>query len=80
MPAEAGRLLWRCRRGMKELDLLLERFARERYASASACQKEAFAALLELPDPVLAEYFLGHAIPAEPRLAEITALITAHRL
>jgi len=26
--AELGRLLWRCRRGMKELDLLLERFGR----------------------------------------------------
>jgi antitoxin CptB len=31
--ATAGRLLWRCRRGMKELDVLLERFARKRFAS-----------------------------------------------
>ena len=26
--AAAGRMLWRCRRGMKELDVLLERYAR----------------------------------------------------
>ncbi|MGH8260259.1 MAG: succinate dehydrogenase assembly factor 2, partial [Steroidobacteraceae bacterium] len=30
-PPADSRLLWRCRRGMKELDLLLERFAREDY-------------------------------------------------
>jgi len=34
--ADAGRLLWRCRRGMKELDVLLERFARARFAPGSA--------------------------------------------
>src|SRR6201981_966336 len=28
-PRETGRLLWRCRRGMKELDVILERYARE---------------------------------------------------
>ena len=31
MELETRRLLWRCRRGMKELDILLERFAREQY-------------------------------------------------
>jgi antitoxin CptB len=80
MSEEQRRLLWRCRRGMKELDLLLERFARERYAGASESQKRAFAALLELPDPVLADYFFGHASPAEPQLAELARLITAPRV
>jgi succinate dehydrogenase flavin-adding protein (antitoxin of CptAB toxin-antitoxin module) len=65
---------------MKELDLLLERFARERYAGASEGQKAAFASLLELPDPLLAEYFFGHAVPDEPQLAEVTGLITAPRV
>jgi antitoxin CptB len=74
------RLLWRCRRGMKELDLLLERFVRERYAATSGAQKDAFAQLLELPDPLLADYFFGHATPAEPQLVELTRLITEHRV
>jgi len=74
------RLLWRCRRGMKELDLLLERFVRERYAGASILQKQAFAQLLELPDPTLADYFFGHAIPPEPQFVELTRLITAPRV
>ncbi|MBX5462922.1 MAG: succinate dehydrogenase assembly factor 2 [Steroidobacteraceae bacterium] len=76
---EARRLLWRCRRGMKELDILLERFARERYGAASDSEKCAFARLLDLPDPELAGYLLGHATPAEPDLAHLTRLILAPR-
>jgi antitoxin CptB len=76
---ETRRLLWRCRRGMKELDILLERFARERYESAPVEQKRAFARLLELPDPDLADYFFGYATPDEPELARLTQLIATHQ-
>jgi antitoxin CptB len=79
MQPETRRLLWRCRRGMKELDILLERFARERYESAPVEQKRAFARLLELPDPDLADYFFGHATPDEPELARLTQLIATHQ-
>jgi antitoxin CptB len=79
MDTEARRLLWRCRRGMKELDVLLERFARERYGTASAAEKSAFARLLDLPDPDLADYFFGHATPEEPELAHLARLIATHR-
>jgi antitoxin CptB len=79
MDTEARRLLWRCRRGMKELDVLLERFAREQYGTASAAEKSAFARLLDLSDPDLADYFFGHATPEEPELAHLTRLIATHR-
>ena len=64
---------------MKELDVLLERFARERYAQVSADDQRAFARLLELPDPDLADYFFGHAVPPEPDLARLPRLIAAPR-
>jgi len=64
---------------MKELDILLERFARERYDAASDAERRAFARLLDLPDPELAGYLLGHATPAEPDLAHLTRLIVAPR-
>ncbi|HTT00771.1 MAG TPA: succinate dehydrogenase assembly factor 2 [Steroidobacteraceae bacterium] len=64
-------LLWRCRRGMKELDVLLERFARERYATAPIERRRAFERLLELPDPLLADYLLGHELPSDRDLAEL---------
>ena len=75
---ELGRLLWRCRRGMRELEALLERFAREEYVQAPGAQRRAFELLLELPDPAIAAYLLGTDRPAEPALAALTDRL-AHR-
>jgi antitoxin CptB len=69
-PCAPGRLRWRCRRGMKELDVLLERFAQRVWLEASAEECRVFTELLELPDPLLAGYLLGGATPAEPHLAQ----------
>ena len=68
---EARRLLWRCRRGMKELDVLLERFARRELPGASSQQRQTLTRLLELPDPELVDYLLGQAIPPDPELARL---------
>ncbi len=38
-------LRWRCRRGMKELDVLLARYVDERFCAASPAEQEAFRAL-----------------------------------
>src|SRR5689334_7187180 len=72
---EARRLMWRCRRGMKELDLLLERFARGELAVADPGRRRNLARLLELPDPVLVDYLLGQGLPPEPELAELVLRI-----
>ena len=65
-----GRLRWRCRRGMKELDVLLERFAQQLLPQASAADCRVFSEVLDLPDPLLAGYLLGGEVPAEPHLAQ----------
>ena len=75
LDAEGRRLLWRCRRSMKELDLVLERFAREELRCASREQRLTFARFLELPDPVLADYLLGDVTPPEPQLAQLVRRI-----
>jgi antitoxin CptB len=75
---QARRLLWRCRRGMKELDLMLERFVRERLACASRAERAAFEKLLTLPDPQLAEYLLGGNTPPEAELALLTGAIRTY--
>jgi hypothetical protein len=48
LDAQARRLLWRCRRGMKELDVMLERFAREALAHAAPQERRALEELLSL--------------------------------
>jgi len=74
---EARRLLWRCRRGMKELDVLLERYVRSRLPMASGEEREQLSRLLELPDPLLADYLFGHATAIERPLAGLVAAIRA---
>jgi antitoxin CptB len=75
-PQELGRLRWRCRRGMRELDELLRRYVDERYAYASSEHQAAFRALLDAPDPLIHAYCLGLEAPPTPVLASLIRLIT----
>ena len=77
MAGEAGRLRWRCRRGMKELDILLTRYIDERFYTASPQEQEAFRGLLEIQDPVIYAYCLGQERPPE-HLAVLIERITAN--
>ena len=70
-----SRLAWRCRRGTKELDLLLLGWLARCFDSATAPERAAFAALLELPDPELADCLLGVQRPLDARLAGAVAAI-----
>jgi len=71
LSADRSLLAWRCRRGVKELDLLLLAWLEGYFEAATAEQRAGFAALLELPDPELACYLLGRepAVPARLRAA-----------
>jgi antitoxin CptB len=72
-----GILEWRCRRGMKELDLLLVRYLRERYATASSEERAAFAEFLELPDPDIARYLIAGDVPDDSRHAALCRALVA---
>jgi antitoxin CptB len=48
--AESRRLAWRCRRGLLELDIVLQRFVAQHYDGLSAAELTAFDAMLALPD------------------------------
>jgi antitoxin CptB len=76
MPIEHGRLRWRCRRGMKELDILLTRYLDERYGNAPTEEQEAFRGLLDAQDPLIYAYCLGAEPPPE-HLAVLIERITA---
>jgi antitoxin CptB len=69
--AELSRLKWRCRRGMRELDVLLERFLERQYSVASSEIQLAFARLLSLPDPEIFALILGRQITENPELRDV---------
>lgn len=77
MDIEARRLVWRCRRGLKELDVLLERHVSIRLAGASEQERRTLEKLLDLPDPELAGYLLGGRLAEDPELAALIERILA---
>ena len=62
--SETAHLKWKCRRGMKELDLLLVDYLDSRYLAAGAAEQGAFRELLDLQDPELYAYVIGRERPA----------------
>lgn len=56
---------------MKELDLLLTRYLRERFAQASSEEQAAFVQFLELPDPEIAGYLVAGDVPQDPHRAAL---------
>ena len=66
-----NRLAWQCRRGMRELDELLNGFLERRYSMLDAHALETFSRLLEYPDHILLELLLGRMTPADREVARI---------
>ena len=75
--SDRARMAWRCRRGMKELDLLLAGWLERQFDGASDAQRGLFEALLELPDPQLARYLLRGERPGSGALATLVESIRA---
>lgn len=73
--AELGRLQWQCRRGMRELDLLLQGFLHSGFGELDDASRQAFARLLESPDQLLQAWLLGDKRPSDPQLAEVVDVI-----
>jgi antitoxin CptB len=74
MREERSRLLWRCRRGARELDALLTPFAEQQYESMPTRQRAALGRLLKRQDPEILDWLFNRTRPEEP---ELGALIDA---
>ena len=78
--ARCERARWRCRRGMKELDVLLERFVRRALDRLDAQELEALERLLDQPDQDILEWIASPEAVSPAGLGGIVALIRAHAL
>ena len=70
--AELRKLRWRCRRGMRELDQLLERWLDREWRQSPTAQRAVFLRLLDSEDDRLWRWFLGHESSDD---VEIVALV-----
>jgi len=58
--SELSHLKWQCRRGVKELDLVLSTYLQQHYTNASDKEQLAFRDLLQYEDPLLFDLLLGN--------------------
>lgn len=70
-----ARVRWACRRGMLELDVLLQPFIEAHYENLSVQQKSAFIRLLECEDPELFAWFMGHEVCPDQELADMVVTV-----
>jgi len=78
MDDDHRRMHWASRRGMLELDLILEPFVRERYATLSAQDRDRYQRLMGCQDQELFGWFLKREQPDDPELAAIVGEILDH--
>lgn len=56
---EIPRLKWLCRRGVKELDIIMSHYLEYSFLDAPASQQKAFRELLQIEDPILFQLVVG---------------------
>jgi len=72
---EFTKLKWQCRRGMRELDVLLICYLEQHYLSALPLEQQTFQALLELSDLELYDYVIGRATPTDKNMSVLVAKV-----
>lgn len=65
------RLYWQCRRGMLELDHLLQGFLVNGYQQLDDAEVRVFESLLGCADNLLLEYLMGRTVPVDPATANV---------
>lgn len=66
---------WQCRRGMLELDLLLNNFVDKNYQALTLQQNQSFELLLSYPDQTLLDLLLGNSMSSDPEISDLVRLI-----
>lgn len=72
MSLEERKVIYRARRGLKEIDVYFDPYVKNYYLQADAAEKATFAALVEQEDPDLLDWFMEVSEPPKP---EMRALI-----
>ena len=74
-PERWNRIVWRCRRGMLENDLVLSRFLAARGGSMTEDEIAMLDRLLDLPDNELWELIAGRQQPADTSVAPMVTVL-----
>ncbi len=76
---DKARLKWFARRGMKELDVLMERYLEHRYDVAPENERQAFVVLMSAEDPDIWAWVMGFQdMPEEREIANVIEQLRVH--
>jgi antitoxin CptB len=72
---QKAKIIWNCRRGMLELDILLSRFLQRYKDTLTGAQWRLLARLLELDDPSLYAQLMGYEAIDDGKLLPLIHMI-----
>jgi antitoxin CptB len=75
--AELDKIRWHCRRGLLELDLILEKFNHQYLATLNPEQLEHFKQILAFPDNDLLDLVMGRVAAPDRRYNNVLQLLQA---
>jgi antitoxin CptB len=77
--SERSRLLWHCRRGIREMDILFREFIDEHYDQLSDDEKQGLSKLLDEADLDILDWIMGRSKPEDDALISIVTRIRESR-
>ena len=79
MSGERSKLLWHCRRGIREMDILFREFIDQHYDELSDDEKQGLSKLLDEADLDILNWIMGKDKPESDELMHIITLIRDSR-
>lgn len=73
--SELNKLRWMCRRGMRELDMLLLGYLERHYPEAEPAAQRAFARVLEMQDPDIYSLLMGRSQTQDREISYVIAIL-----
>lgn len=74
------KLHWKCRRGMKEMDILFEHYLYEHYQKTDEVHQQAFEAMCDMQDPTIADYLFERSQPEQVAVQDIIIIMRAYSI
>lgn len=68
---EERKVIYRARRGLKEIDIYFDPYVKNHYLQADAAEKITFAELVEQEDPDLLDWFMEVSEPPRPEMKQL---------
>ncbi len=71
MTLEERKVIYRARRGLKEIDVYFDPYVKQYYLQADAEEKATFAELVAQEDPDLLDWFMAVSEPPRPEMKQL---------